>query len=317
MKYLTLASLLFFCINAVAAICSNTSTGLEPLRSDVGSLPQELKVSANGQILFLGMSQCRGYVPHWRNRRQNVVNGCVSHWHSDRMVREWDAFRSHYLRELGNDTGGVELIMLLAATAGHARDNPKKDRARNASNIRFILDRIETDFPGVPVLGVSRIYGGYGSSDLSVEPHAHDQYLSVLDVAAKDPRFYPGPYLWADGLAEREDGLIWNCADFAPDGTHPGRPASWKVRDLLEVYMGSEPRLDQSVPALTLKATRGPEFEFSWEGEGVLTCSGVAFPGKIAKIPTDLPYDILHNCVVGESNIVKIGCRNPNLCSVK
>jgi len=32
-----------------------------------------------------------------------------------------------------------------------------------------------------------------------------------------------GPYLWANGLLARSDGLVWSCQDFQSDGLHPQR----------------------------------------------------------------------------------------------
>lgn len=44
--------------------------------------------------------------------------------------------------------------------------------------------------------------------------------LLAGDLAAEDtPWLGWGPYLWADGLEAREDGLDWACGDFVAGGT--------------------------------------------------------------------------------------------------
>jgi len=45
-----------------------------------------------------------------------------------------------------------------------------------------------------------------------------------------------GPYLWADGLTARSDGLTWACSEFATDGTHPATAAQLKVADSLLAF---------------------------------------------------------------------------------
>ena len=86
----------------------------------------------------------------------------------------------------------------------------------------------------------SRIYSGYASSTLNPEPYAYQSGFAVKWLiedqinGASDLNFDPakgdvaspwlawGPYLWADGLKARSDGLTYACADFNPsDGTHP------------------------------------------------------------------------------------------------
>jgi len=51
-----------------------------------------------------------------------------------------------------------------------------------------------------------------------------------------------GDYLWADGTTPRSDGLVWNCNDFANDGTHPSQPTgrSKVGTQLLDFLLESE-----------------------------------------------------------------------------
>lgn len=87
----------------------------------------------------------------------------------------------------------------------------------------------------------SRIYAGYASSALNPEPYAYESAFVVRAVVQRQlagafprrPWLAWGPYLWADGLAPRGDGLTWACSDFASDGTHPSRAGRMKVADLL------------------------------------------------------------------------------------
>jgi hypothetical protein len=50
-----------------------------------------------------------------------------------------------------------------------------------------------------------------------------------------------GPYLWADGVKGRKDGLKWLRSDFSNDGVHPNRETGGrKVADqLLEFFKNS------------------------------------------------------------------------------
>jgi hypothetical protein len=50
-----------------------------------------------------------------------------------------------------------------------------------------------------------------------------------------------GPYLWADGLIPRADGLTWVCQDFATDGIHPNNQGSRKVAQMLFDFFRSDP----------------------------------------------------------------------------
>jgi hypothetical protein len=94
----------------------------------------------------------------------------------------------------------------------------------------------------------SREYGGYNTSGRpSPEPLAYENGFGVKwligDQIAGDMSLNPdarrgsveapwlawGPYLWADGLNPRRDGLVWECGDFRSDGTHPSSDGAAKV----------------------------------------------------------------------------------------
>jgi len=100
---------------------------------------------------------------------------------------------------------------------------------------------LKTRFPNIGIVyNSSRIYGGYASTTLNPEPFAYqtgfavkwlieDQINGSPDLnfdpekgAVKAPWLSWGPYLWADGLRPRSDGLTYACSDLqASDGTHP------------------------------------------------------------------------------------------------
>ena len=121
------------------------------------------------------------------------------------------------------------------------------------SELRAIVQIIRNRYPGTRAIYLSsRTYGGYASTPLNPEPFAYDSGFAVrwlieqqLDGdpalnfdpdrgAVTSPWLSWGPYLWADGLTPRSDGLIWECADFvANDGTHPSDSGRNKVAALL------------------------------------------------------------------------------------
>jgi lysophospholipase L1-like esterase len=50
-----------------------------------------------------------------------------------------------------------------------------------------------------------------------------------------------GPYLWADGLNARSDGLVWERGDFGSDGTHPSTSGQAKVGGMLLAFFKQSP----------------------------------------------------------------------------
>jgi hypothetical protein len=99
-------------------------------------------------------------------------------------------------------------------------------------------------FPNIKIAYYSsRIYAGYASTQLNPEPFAYQSGFAVKWMIEKQINGSPdlnydqslgevkapwlawGPYLWADGLTPRSDGLTWACSQYVEDGTHPAAGA--------------------------------------------------------------------------------------------
>jgi hypothetical protein len=144
-----------------------------------------------------------------------------------------------------------------------------------------VLQNLKARYPNLQLAYLSsRIYAGYASTMLNPEPYAYEGGFSVKwlledqlngsaalnfdpgqgDVRA--PWTAWGPYLWADGLNARSDGLTWSCADLSADGTHPAPSGRNKVAQLLLSFVKSDPTAtewflrDTGKPGLELRARK-------------------------------------------------------------
>ena len=127
------------------------------------------------------------------------------------------------------------------------------------ANTRVVLQQAKRRFPNLRIayLG-SRIYGGYCNTDLNPEPFAYESAFAarsmILDQiqgdaelnfdatkgTVKSPLLIWGPYLWANGLRPRADGLTWERSDFGRDGVHPSVAGEQKVARLLLDFFKSD-----------------------------------------------------------------------------
>jgi hypothetical protein len=108
------------------------------------------------------------------------------------------------------------------------------------SELEEIAHILVARFPNIKIAYYSsRIYAGYASTALNPEPFAYQSGFAVKWTIEKqinsssDLNYDPsrgevkapwlawGPYLWADGLSPRGDGLTWSCSQYIDDGTHP------------------------------------------------------------------------------------------------
>jgi len=78
---------------------------------------------------------------------------------------------------------------------------------------------------------------------LSPEPYAYESGFSVKEIVAdQHPGLWLswGPYLWANGVEPRSDGLVWLREDFLTDGTHPSSMGTSKVSELMLNFFSTD-----------------------------------------------------------------------------
>jgi PKD repeat protein len=159
----------------------------------------------------------------------------------------------------GYDPKQVQVVWLKSVLAGPGTIFPADSFPSYADALQAHLAQVARNifdkFPNVKqVFLASRIYAGYASTSQNPEPYAYESGFSVkglieqqingdasLAIGVETAWMAWGPYLWADGLTARSDGLIWKCEDFASDGTHPSTLGVRKVSQRLMNFFRTDP----------------------------------------------------------------------------
>jgi lysophospholipase L1-like esterase len=155
------------------------------------------------------------------------------------------------------DAGGVTAAQVQVVWLKQANSQPTRPFPTEVNELQAqlatIVQRIKERYPNARLVYLSsRIYGGYATTGLNPEPHAFEgafavRWLIQAQISGDpglnfDPNVGPvlsplllwGPYLWADGLNPRSDGLTWARSDLSPsDGTHPSETGRQKVAGIL------------------------------------------------------------------------------------
>lgn len=178
----------------------------------------------------------------------------------------YDRVRDTRLTPAGLTEAQVQAIWIKEAnsTPSVSLPSPGADAFTLESGLGAVVRAAKVRYPNLRLVFLSsRIYAGYASSALNPEPYAYESGFAVkwligaqinqraggaIDPVAGDlsdavaPVLLWGPYLWADGLTPRSDGLTWACADFNPgDGTHPATGARTKVATQLLAHLLASP----------------------------------------------------------------------------
>ena len=238
--------------------------GIEPL--DAGGQP-----SASGRYVFIsiGMSnttqEFSAFVPlanadGSRDPRLTIVDGAQG----GQTAADWANPACECWTRLDGrlSQANVSAPQVVAAWVKLANRQPSEGWPTHARRLKddtvVVLQRLKTRFPNLRLAYLSsRIYAGYATTTLNPEPYAYQSAFSVRWViedqlsgaaglrfagaSAPGPWIVWGPYLWADGLRPRSDGLTWACGDLADDGTHPSATGRQKVAQMLLDFVRSDP----------------------------------------------------------------------------
>lgn len=172
----------------------------------------------------------------------------------------WD-YVERQLREKAITGAQVQVVWLKMALAYNSRPFPEDAQLLRRS-LHATLGIVTSKFPQLKLVYVSsRAYGGYSKIDLSPEPAAYQSGFGVKwfiedMIQSRGPNEPPwvswGPYLWADGLDPRGDGLVWARADFDADGVHPSAKGAHKVARMLFDFL----RQDETARSWFLSASK-------------------------------------------------------------
>jgi hypothetical protein len=154
----------------------------------------------------------------------------------------------------------VQAVWIKQAYFGPWRPFPGEPRKMQGLLVAT-LHNLHDRFPNLKIAYMSsRIYAGYAIAATNPEPHAYESAFAIKwiikDQMAGNPELNCdsgrgpvrapwvawGPYLWADGIKGRKDGLVYLRDDLIPtDRTHPSMSGREKVVRLLTDFLKNDP----------------------------------------------------------------------------
>ena len=180
------------------------------------------------------------------NPRVRIVDGAIGGQDATRWTNinasNWFIVITQRLAAAGVTTNQVQVLWFKQALAGPNNYGAFPLHAQELKNeMAIILRNAKARFPNLKLAYVSPRTRAYTANptDLNPEPFAfetgfagkwliEDQINGSGNLnynPANGPVVAPwiswGPYIWADGLVPRGDGLTWLCSDTESDFTHP------------------------------------------------------------------------------------------------
>lgn len=205
-----------------------------------------------------------------RDPHVGIANGAIGGFAAAEWVRQMDGLLD-IVRDNRLIPSGLTEAQVQVVWAKHADREPtvslpdgNADAFELVRHLGDIVRAYKGRYPNLKLFFLSsRIYAGYSQSTLNPEPYAYESGFAVkwlieaqihqmetgeIDPIAGDlnyntvaPWLAWGPYLWADGLNPRSDGLIWEISDYDPDLTHPSVSGETKVGAALLEFFKTSP----------------------------------------------------------------------------
>ncbi len=254
---------------------SHEAVGLDLARNEVRPLNRQGQPDPTGGrvvLISVGMSntatEFARFVELARkdpalNPQLTIVNGAVSGSTADRyrdrgsVAWQW-AFDELERSRVTREQVQVAWVNVVLAGFGPNRKDPTANFPGFAQTLQADLETIsrhlKTEFPNIKIVYFSsRIRAYTMPRGLSPEPAAFEAAFAVRWAVADQIRGVPslgldvapwmswGPYLWADGLVPRSDGLTYACSDLEADFVHPAAGAARKVADQLRAFLATDP----------------------------------------------------------------------------
>jgi len=192
-----------------------------------------------------------------------IVNGAADgqdapEWTTPKSP-SYDRIKVARLAPLGLSENQVEIVWLKLADPRPTVSLPSDsaDAYTFLGNLGAVVRALKVRYPNLQLVFItSRSYGGYVNAGWNPEPYAYEEGFSVkwaIESQINEMRGQPfnprvgslsntrkvapvmlwGPYIWADGMTPRSDGLVWQRTDFEDDGQHPSQAGESKVGQML------------------------------------------------------------------------------------
>ena len=229
---------------------------------------------SNGRVVLisLGMSNTRQEFGRFvtlvgsdaaKHPRLAIVNGALGGQTADMWrapnSEAWQ-FAFDQLAASGVTRAQVQVAwvkVVLPGIGSNAADPPANfpDFPRTLqTDLETIARNLKMNYPNIKIAYFSsRIRAYVTPAGLSPEPTAYETGFAVrwaienqirgaanLSLALV-PWMSWGPYLWADGMVPRSDGLTYACQELEGDFIHPGPAAELKVAEQLKAFFMTDP----------------------------------------------------------------------------
>ena len=246
------------------------AAGIQPLDSN-GNYDPNGSYALVGIGLSVTQDSLDAFVPAAmldpaKNSHLVVVNGATGGATANALTSLndnvfWEAMTNDYLPNAGVTANQVVAVWFMDVDGGPSGTFPA-DMTTLQSQYETVAQDMLTEFPNLQIMYVSSIYyTGFsnGIKTLDPEPYAYESGFAVKNMIqdqlngnsnlnfnpADGPVLAPwmawGPYLWANGMLPRSDGMVYTCHDMQSDGTHPNAGARAKVSQQLLNFLKSDP----------------------------------------------------------------------------